>query len=108
MVGLISVWLRIGRIDLNSDSVAEVLGLIYPYKLTDSENEDPIIGYSDIKFDYLLASSAINFDKSFGNAAVQHTRQTLSNPACTTLFNFCLQVIFDLVQRHGIMRRCRK
>ena len=70
MAGSISVLLHVGRIDLNSLLVAEVLCLIYPYILTDGENEDPIIGCSDIKFDYLLASSAINFDKSCGNAAV--------------------------------------
>ena len=112
MAGLMFVLLHIGRIELDSHLVVEVLCLIYPYILIDSKNEDPIIGYSDIyldiKFDYLLASSTINFDKSFGNAAVQHTRHTLSNAACTTLFSFCRQVIFDLIQRHGIMRRCRK
>jgi hypothetical protein len=70
MAGLISVLLLIVRIELNSHLVAEVLCLIYPYISTDSEDEDPIVVYSDIKFDYLLASSAINFDKSFGNAAV--------------------------------------
>lgn len=70
MAGLISVLLHVGRIDLNSHLVAEVLCFIYPYVLTDRENEDSTIGCSDIKFDYLLASSAINFNKSFGNAAV--------------------------------------
>lgn len=97
MAGLISVLLHVGRIDLNSHMVVEIFCLIYPYILTDRD-EDPIIGCSDIKFDYLLASSAINFDKSFGNTAVQHTRRILTSPACTTLFSFCCQVIFDLIQ----------
>lgn len=98
MAGLMSVLLHVGSIDLNSHLVVEVLCLIYPYILTDRENDDSIIVYSDIKFDYLLASSAINFDKSFGDAAVQHTCRTLARPARTTLFSFCLQVILDLIQ----------
>ena len=98
MAGLMSVLLHVGSIDLNSQLVAEVLCLIYPYILTDREKEDSIIVYSDIKFDYLLASSAINFDKSFGNAAVQHTRRTLTGPARTTLFSFSRQVVLDLIQ----------
>ena len=98
MAGLMSVLQHVGRLDLKSHLVVEVLCLIYPYILTDKEYEDSIIVYSDIKFDYLLASSAVNFDKSFGNAAVQHTRRTLTGPARTTLFSFSRQVVLDLIQ----------